>query len=87
MRKLKGCPICGDDPYLETEGTFIEVDCCVVMSRQKTDVLQFMLGVSGDERRWTDIPRDKETGEFLDGWEDKIIDYAIDNWWNERADV
>lgn len=85
MRKLKGCPICGEVPGIETEGSFIDIECCVSMSRQKSDVLEHMLYESGDLRRWVDIPRDKETYEFLDGWEEKIIDYAIDNFWNERA--
>ena len=34
-----GCPFCGNSPSVETLGTWIEVGCCVSMSRQKSDYL------------------------------------------------
>ena len=33
------CPFCGEAPELETEGTWIEINCCVSMGRQKSDYL------------------------------------------------
>lgn len=36
---LLPCPFCGDPPDLETDGTWIEIVCCVSMSRQKSDYL------------------------------------------------
>lgn len=34
-----GCPMCGEQPNVETLGTWIEINCCVSMSRQKCDYL------------------------------------------------
>jgi len=39
LSELLCCPFCGDQPDLETDGTFIEINCCVSMSRQKSDYL------------------------------------------------
>lgn len=36
---FKPCPFCGDQPEVETTGTFIEVYCCASMELQKSDVL------------------------------------------------
>jgi hypothetical protein len=36
---LLDCPICGNQPTLMTRGTFIDIECCVSMSRQKSDYM------------------------------------------------
>ena len=34
-----GCPVCGDQPEVSSSGTCIDIECCVSMSRQKSDYL------------------------------------------------
>jgi len=36
---LKLCPFCGDVPDLATDGSCIDIECCVSMWRQKSDYL------------------------------------------------
>jgi len=36
---LKTCPFCGEAPDLTTDGSSIDVECCVSMWRQKSDYL------------------------------------------------
>ena len=68
------CPFCGEDPELETEGTWIEINCCVSMSRQKSDYLSI------EERdSWnSDIHRFGLYEEF------KVL-CAVTSEWNTRS--
>lgn len=37
--EAKNCPICGHPPDISTAGSCINIDCCVSMSREKTDYM------------------------------------------------
>lgn len=52
LNELLLCPFCGNKPKLETEGTFIEIFCCVTMSRQKSDYLNLKERESWDDERY-----------------------------------
>lgn len=41
MTTLLPCPICGKEPALSDEDAFLHIDCCVSMTRQKSDYLSF----------------------------------------------
>jgi hypothetical protein len=72
--QLLPCPFCGDKPNIETDGTCIEIYCCVSMSIQKSHELTL------DERgTW-----DSEQHLFSPEIEDKLRAIAI-NKWNTRA--
>ena len=36
---LLPCPFCGEEPQLETDGTFITIECCISMDYQKSDLI------------------------------------------------
>lgn len=76
---FKGCPFCGDIPEVSNAGTFIEIDCCVSMSFQKSDILDEKFG-----KRFFQL--NPETLRFDAKIEQIVLDYAKEQW-NTRADV
>lgn len=65
-----GCPFCGNEPSVETIGTWIEVDCCVSMSRQKSDYMTM------EEREtW-----DSDEIVYSDAAEAKVLKAVRDEW-------
>jgi len=68
--ELKPCPFCGEDPELSTEGACIEIDCCVSMSRQKSDYLDI------HER----LQYDNVEHKFTDEVEKKVLDIVLKEW-------
>ncbi len=70
------CPFCGESPEVLTDGSWIEVFCCVSLSRQKSDYL------TKDERQtWNNAL-------FLYGpeAEAKVLREVISEW-NDRPQV
>lgn len=76
---FKGCPFCGDKPEVSNLGTFIEIDCCVSMSFQKSDIFEEKLG-----QKHFDL--DMDTLLYSQELEEVALNYAKENW-NTRADV
>lgn len=73
--KLLPCPFCSNEPELSTRGSFIDIDCCVSMSLQKSDVLTM-------EERDT-LSTDQI--HFSDEAEAKALKYIADLW-NHRPE-
>ena len=72
-----GCPFCGKSPSVETLGTSIEVDCCVLMSRQKSDYLTI------EEREtW-----DSEEIQFSSSAEAKVLKAVRDEWNTRQPNI
>ena len=71
---LLACPFCGEQPDVETLGTWVEIMCCASMSFQKCDHLTL------EERdTWDD-----QTHKLSPEVEAKVLKIAIDCW-NTRA--
>lgn len=71
---LLGCPICGKQPEVTTDGSSIYIDCCVSMSRQKCDYMTI------DERG----TYDNKTYSYAAEIEEKVFNLVADEW-NTRA--
>lgn len=72
--ELKSCPFCGEQPDLETLGTWIEISCCVNMSFQKCDYLTM-----AERQTWS-----SEKLMHSDEAEAKALNVALKHW-NTRA--
>ncbi|MDX9744512.1 MAG: hypothetical protein RBT59_11875 [Arcobacteraceae bacterium] len=71
VKNLKKCPFCGNMPELSTDGSHIEISCCVDMSFQKSDYLD------KDERAtWSKENEDN----YSDKAENKVVNIAITKW-------
>ena len=68
------CPICGNDPDVETLGSCIDIECCVSMSRQKCDYLTI-----AERETWSN-----EDIKYSDAVESKVLKEVRDEW-NTRA--
>lgn len=73
-----GCPFCGAIPEVCNAGSCLDIDCCVSMSFQKSDII--------DEKIGRRIPLNMETLRYEDHIEQIIVDYARECW-NTRADL
>ena len=74
MALLLPCPFCGEHPNVRTDGSFIEIHCCVSMDRQKSDYL------SPDERcEW-----DRDLQRYRGVLERKVF-MAVAAEWNKRV--
>jgi len=71
-----GCPICGEAPQVDREGTWMEISCCVSMSWQKCDYLTM------EERQtWSEITHSRSPEV-----EDKVFNMMV-NHWNTRSEI
>lgn len=68
------CPFCGKLPDVSADGTWIEIQCCVSMNRQKCDYLTI-------EERKTNGKTDCSYGPKA---EDKVLG-IVRNEWNSRV--
>ena len=75
---FKGCPFCGDIPEVSNDGTCLDIDCCVSMSFQKSDIF--------DEKYGKRFDLNMETLKYDPELEQDAIDYAKEIW-NTRVDV
>ncbi len=75
---FKGCPFCGAIPEVSNTGSCLDIDCCVGMSFQKSDIL--------DEKFNKRFELDMNTLKYSDDLENVIIEYAKEIW-NTRVDV
>lgn len=72
--KIKNCPFCGKEPEINTDGTWIYIECCVSMSTQKSDHLTI------EERNaWNN-----EKGAYPKDIEKKCLNEILKDW-NRRS--
>jgi len=69
---FKPCPFCGNVPDISSKGTFFDVDCCVSMSFQKSDIVDELLGKR--------IKLDPNTLKYEDDIENMIFEYVKSKW-------
>ena len=69
---LKLCPFCGDAPDLATDGSCIDIECCVSMGRQKCDYLTI-------EQRTTKAENGNPY-EYCNAVEAYVLDKVIAEW-------
>ena len=69
---LKSCPFCGDAPDLATDGSCIDIECCVSMGRQKCDYLTI-------EQRTTKAENGNPY-EYCNAVEAYVLDKVIAEW-------
>jgi len=74
MKNLKPCPICGNIPAYSTVGSYIDIECCVSMSRQKSDYL-----TSEERGKWNN-----STYCYSQKIEIKVLKIVLEEW-NTRA--
>ena len=72
--KLLPCPFCGDEPDIETIGSYIDITCCVSMALQKSDILTI-----SERETWNN-----ESCTFSEEAEQKALT-EITNRWNSRT--
>lgn len=70
---FKCCPFCGDTPEVSNVGTFIDVECCVSMSIQKSDLM------TREEHQTVDFDMDV-TYMFPYNMEVKLLNIVRDKW-------
>lgn len=76
LMQVLGCPICGEIPHVSTDGSCIDIECCVSMSRQKCDYMTM------EEREtWSDI-----TYRHSDESEKRVLELVISEW-NTRSNI
>jgi hypothetical protein len=74
--KFLPCPFCGDAPIVDTLGTYIDVYCCVNMTRSKSDFL-----TQKENRTWVN-----ERYLYAPSAERKAL-AAVAKEWNTRTQV
>jgi hypothetical protein len=70
LMAVLGCPFCGEQPDIATDGTQLEFYCCCSMSFQKCDYLTL------DERGTFSY----ETYKYSDEAEEKVMKIAVERW-------
>jgi len=67
---LLPCPFCGEKPDIETKGSCIDIECCVSMSRQKSDYL------TKEQRQTTG----RDGYSYSDDVESYVLDKVVGEW-------
>lgn len=71
MKNVKVCPFCGEEPEVSNCGTWVYIECCASMGRQKSDYLTM------EERHSIGSPPEYPYAKEV---EEKVLNLVLKEW-------